>query len=481
MKLTNDMEAKMKFMRNKERKDGVITVLLLVIILIAALPWYFIISRNLLDPDSLGRTSIPLEPADIVEEVPVETPEPTPEPEEEPEPEDEWEIDFEIPLDDIITDIKTANPELFGELNELSSEYDAVAVSLTVYDGETGEYFTYEYGSADVEARRSVNTDTKFRVASLAKLTTMICAMKLVDDGLIDLDTDISIYLGYEVVNTNYPGTAITTRMLMQHTSSIFDSGAFQVSRDRNSSESLRHLLERGGSFRHFEPGTSFNYTNFGYSVIGAVCENVSGKSLDTLAREVLFEPLDIDASYVPGNMRDKANIAGIYNENHVLTHSVEAQLEIGQSSTLGHDLHLAQGNLTISAIDYARILAMLGNGGALRDVRILSQEAIREIHNVNVSGASYEQGLATRFSFGDVIPGMGFFWHTGSAYGLYAQYIYSSDSNRGVVVVTTGARPDREQNGMVSVCTDLSVAVWEAWDSLRGEEIEPEEGEEED
>jgi len=453
-------------MKNKDGKSGVIIVILALIILIAAAPWYFVISRNL-DPDYVVTppSSQPERPRDPDNDNDENEPDPaieaTPSPTPEPEP--------ALPLRDIIIDIKTENPDISRELNEIASLHSAVAVSLTMFDGNTGEFMTYEYGLADIEERRTVDTNTKFRLASLAKLTTAICAMVLVDHGLIDLDTDISVYLGYEVINTNFPGTAITPRMLMQHTSSIFDSGAFDASRERDSSESVRFLLERGGSFRRSEPGTNFEYTNFGYAVLGAICENVSGKSLDTFAREMIFKPLGIDASYVPGNMNDTENIAVLYNRDHETVRSVEDQLEVEESEILGHDLHLAQGNLTISTIDYARILAMLGNGGVLRDVRILSEEAIREIHILEVDGATYMQGLATRFSQSDFIGNEAYFWHTGSAYGLFAQYIYSADEskNRGVVVAVTGAVTDRENNGMVTVCTELSRVVWEQFYEL--------------
>jgi len=473
-------------MRNRDGKAILIVMVALVaLILVAALPWYFIISRNILDADSLGRTTMPGEQASVDEaELPLDLPEPTYEPEEEEEPEPEPENLLHIPLDDIVYDIRSISPELFRSLNDIASEFNAVAVSLVAFDGEAGEFFTYEYGRADTETGRLVDVDTKFRVASLAKLTTVICAMVLVDQGLIDLDTDISVYLGYEVNNNNYPGSYITTRMLMQHTSSIFDSGAFQISRDRNSSESVRFLLERGSSFRRNQPGSTFEYTNFGYSVIGAICENVSGMSLNTFAREVLFDPLGIDAAYVPSSMRDTENIAVIYNDRHVVTRSVSEQLEVGESANLGHDLHLAQTNLTITAIDYARILAMLGNGGVFHDIRVLSEEAVRAIHNTNVDGGPFDQGLAVRHSFGDFLPGAGFYWHTGSAYGLFSQYIQSDMAilNRGVVVITTGAEADREPNGMVSVCTELSHMVWENWDTLsldyEATEVEDEEDE---
>jgi len=293
--------------------------------------------------------------------------------------------------------------------------------------------------------------------------------MVLVDEGLLDLDADISVYLGYDVINNSFPGTEITTRMLMQHTSSIFDSGAFQISRDRNTSESMRALLERGSSFRRTRPGSHFEYSNFGYAIMGAIIENVSGRVLDTYAQEVLFQPLGIDAAYITENLHNIDNIAAIYNERHVLTRSVEAQLEITGSGRLGHDLHIAQGSLIISPIDYARILTMLGNGGILYESRILSEESVREIHNTSVVGAAYEQGLATRFSFGDFRSNEGFFWHTGSAYGLFSQYMQIAPltENRGIVIVTTGATTGRELNGMVTICTELASVIWDDWDTL--------------
>jgi len=459
-------------MRNKDGKAGVAILILAIIILLAAVPWYFLIVGNLNSGGiNLFRPKETEEPAESVPDPSDNDPD-----DQEDEPETPPEEDgpehgpgHSLPHEDTVIYMRTANQEVFNELAEFAEELNAAAVSLVLFDGDTGEYYPFEYGYADLDDNRSVNINTKFRVASLAKLTTAISAMVLVDEGLLDLDTDISVYLGYEVKNTNFPGTAITARMLMQHTSSIFDSGAFQVSRDRNTSESVRFLLERGSSFRRNEPGSNFEYSNFGYAILGAICENVSGETLDTLSREVLFDPLGIDAAYVPENLTDNNNIAVIYNENHVVTRSVASQLSVTESGILGDDLHLAQGNLTISALDYARVLTMLGNGGVLHGVRVLSTNSVREIFDSTVEGDGYTQGLATRYSPDGFIPGEGFFWHTGSGFGLLAQYLYSAEPgvNRGVVVVTTGVTSNREPSGMVSICNDLSKIAWGLWDKM--------------
>jgi len=448
-------------MKNESGKIRVSIVILSAVILIALVPWYFMISRYISGGDTPAPTPSPV--VDTVPEDAEPEPEPTPgpTPEPTPEPSDEPDEGEEPEPEETVSELAQTHSELFKELNVTASQYNCVSASLVIFDGDTGEFFTYEYGQADSEAKRKVNAETKFRVASLAKLTTVICAMTLVDEGILDLDTDISTYFGFDVINTHFPETPLTARMLMQHTSSLFDSGAFQVSRDRNSSEPVRYLIERGSSFRRNRPGSHFEYSNFGYAVLGALCERISGKTLDTLAREVLFAPLGIDAGYVPSKFRDTDNIAVLYNDKHAVTRTVQDQLEIAESETLGHDLHLAQGNLTISILDYAKILAMLGNKGVAHDVRILSANAVDAIHNTNVQGSEYRQGLATRYSSGDFIENEGFYWHTGSSYGVFAQYLYGKDFNRGVVVVTVGATIERAESGMVDACTDLSRIAW--------------------
>jgi CubicO group peptidase (beta-lactamase class C family) len=384
----------------------------------------------------------------------------TPEDEEASEDEDIEDIIVEA-IEPLIEDISEVDTELFELLNSTASRFNAVAVSLAAFDGEH-RFLTYQYGYADISERRLVDIDTKFRVASLSKITTVITAMIMVEEGMISLDGDISVYFGFEVRNPNHPDIPITPRMLMQHTSSLLDSEAFLSSRNNpgTSTTSMQDLLEMRSSFSRREPGGGHRYSNFGITVLGAALELASSKPLDTLARELLFEPLGIDAAYLPINLRDTDNIAAIYNANRGLSRSVAAQLNIGTSGILGHDHHLAQGNLTISALDYARILAMLANDGVLGEVRILSEESVNEIHRADVAAGAFMQGLVVRFQ-GSVFMGENIFWHTGSMHGEFTQFVYCPETNRGIVVLTTGTAGERLPNGMVRACTTLAEHVW--------------------
>ena len=395
-----------------------------------------------------------------------------------------------------LIDIAEINSELISKLDTESNGHNSIAVSIVAYDGYKGLYYAYQYGYADREAKSAVNVNTKFRIASLSKFIVAICAMKLVDEGKLDIDEDISVYLGYNVRNPNYPSTPITARMLMQHSSSIYDSDAFHGSLDRGERNATQKLLSGRASYTGSRPGGSHLYTNFGIAVLGAVVEMASGKKLDEYAREVLFKPLDIDAAYLPSNLNDTSLLANIYSTRHTLSLPVATQLRRSDTYEIGKSQSLGYGSLVISAFDYAKILAMLGNGGLFLGERILSPESVAEIHNADFKGPGFMQGLSTRFTNGgkpennegvindillwlytdedgESIPSEGIYWHTGSAWGLFAQYIYIAgsgtdegrggvDTSRGVVVITTGARTGRASNGMIDVGNHLSAIAWQ-------------------
>ena len=357
-----------------------------------------------------------------------------------------------------VANLSEHDEELSGELGRIARSFNCVSASLAAFDGASG-YFTYQYGFADVGARRNVEEETKFRIASLSKLIVVILAMTLVEEGLLDLDADISDYLGFEAKNPFFPDTPITSRMLMQHTSSIYDTGAFQSGRQAYAADTTRRLLNDSTVHRERQPGTLHEYSDFGYAVLVAVCEEASGKLLDEIAAEALFRPMGIDAAFAPVNLQNK-NLATLYNSSHNQSRSVQTQLNHGASGALGHQHNLGIGNLTISALDFTRILVMLTEKGVYSGVRIISEESVREIHNTNVAAEHYRQGLSTRFQ-ANAFMGEGVYWHTGSAYGVFTQFMYCMDTGRAVVAVTTGTRGEREPNGMIKVCLALSEPVW--------------------
>src|SRR3712207_3637826 len=81
------------------------------------------------------------------------------------------------------------------------------------------------FGMADRAAGRQLTIDDPVRVASGSKLIVALGVMRLVEQKRLDLDEDVSSYLGWRLRNPAFPETPITLRMLLSHTSSVKDEG----------------------------------------------------------------------------------------------------------------------------------------------------------------------------------------------------------------------------------------------------------------
>src|SRR5437763_3856263 len=85
----------------------------------------------------------------------------------------------------------------------------------------SGDIGSFADGVADPHRGRRVTIDDPVRVASVSKTVTAIGVMKLVDEGKLDLNRDVSAYLGWPLRNPAFPDRPITLAMLLAHTSSV--------------------------------------------------------------------------------------------------------------------------------------------------------------------------------------------------------------------------------------------------------------------
>ena len=336
-------------------------------------------------------------------------------------------------------------------LARIFASYGTVGAQVAVIrDGKV--LFTYEYGTAVKETGARVAPDTKYRCASLSKLAVCTVFERLCEENLASETADIGDYLGFRVRNPRYPDAALTPRMLMTHTSSVLDSSAFLSSRMSDSSVPVQTLLSSSGAFSANRPGTAYAYSNFGYALLACVCEKAAGESFETLAKRYVTGPMGIDAAFTASALEDPSLLGALYGQGG---YSREAQLKAAFRSELGQTHHLAQGNFTVSAKDYARILCMLMNGGTDGDVRILREESVQSILRCDVAGANGRVGCGVRRISG-VLPGTEMYAHTGSNFGMFSAFAFDPQTGVGAVVLTSGAdgRAD-PQTGIYTVCLE--------------------------
>ena len=113
-----------------------------------------------------------------------------------------------------------------ARVDEVFRASNAVGGAFVVAQHGSIVYERY-YGIQQKTTRVPVSEDTYFRCASVTKLVTGIGLMKMMDEGILDPDEDISTYLGYTVRNPSFMDTPITLRMLMSHTAGLVENSSF--------------------------------------------------------------------------------------------------------------------------------------------------------------------------------------------------------------------------------------------------------------
>ena len=324
---------------------------------------------------------------------------------------------------------------------EIMERHNAVGLMVAaVKDGEI--VFNSSYGYKDLENKVPASVDDKLRIASISKTFVATAIMQLVEQGKIDLDADISSYMGFELRNPNFLDVPVTVRMLLSHTSSMSDANGYFSFDYFNPAVSPTWQK----AWNSYEPGTKYQYCNLGFNTLGAIIEIVSGERFDEYIKKHIFEPLGVDASH---NVADfnPAQLIGIYRYvtsagNFEKSDAYAQSAEELENYRIGYSTPVFSptGGVKISAKDLAKVMIMHMNKGAVGDVRIISQESSAlmqsEITPTNYEGESYGMAMiSTNDMFGDA-RAVG---HDGLALGAYTAMYWVKDGDFGVVVMTNG------------------------------------------
>ena len=223
------------------------------------------------------------------------------------------------------------------------------------------------YGYADVKTKRAVDPNsTIFRLASISKLFTWISIMQLEERGKVDLDTDINLYLDFQIKPAfNKP---VTLRNLMTHTGGFEEVINDIIVVDPKKAVSLRDHLIQNQPRRMYPPGQIPAYSNYGVGLGSYIVQRVSGQPFEQYVQDHIFTPLAMNHSsfYQP------------------LQKSLVAFPSLGyRSSTLKPPVGfetlnpVGAGGLSSTASDMGRFGHALLNGGELDGNRILKPETL--------------------------------------------------------------------------------------------------------
>jgi len=272
-----------------------------------------------------------------------------------------------------------------------------------VVDGKLAR--VHAFGVQDLTSNTPVTTDTVFRIASMSKQFAALATLKLRDAGKLSLDSPAERYIP-ELKGFKYPTSdspKILVRDLLSHAAGfVTDDPWGDRQLDMKEADFTRFIA--GGVPFSRAPGMGYEYSNFGFALVGRLITNTAKTNYADYVTASLIKPLGMtstgyDIAKAPAGHR----AIGYRWEN-------DAWLE---EPTLGPGVFGAMGGLTTTANDYARYVAWVLQAWPPRDGAedgILRRSSVREIarpaNYATVAAATDPAGCALSRSYGfGVIP----------------------------------------------------------------------------
>lgn len=328
-------------------------------------------------------------------------------------------------------------------------------------------------GWADRARGRALTPRDPVRVASVSKLVVALGVMRLVEQGRLDLDRDVSDWLGWRLRNPAFPDEKITLRLLLSHQSSLRDEVDYVIPLGTE----LRTAVADPRAFdAEHRPGTWFRYSNLNFPVVATLMEAVTGERFDRLMQRLVLAPLGLDACYNWASCSDTAigRAVVLYAPDGtvvrddlggqrpacpvVAPEGAACDLAAYRPGTNGA-LFSPQGGLRISAEGLAVIGQLLLSGGVHRGKRFLSvasiDEMLRPHWRFTGSNGETEKGFYCGYGLGvQILPTAGcrddllgngtlLAGHAGDAYRLKSGLWIDRRAGKGMAYFATGIAED--------------------------------------
>jgi CubicO group peptidase (beta-lactamase class C family) len=165
-----------------------------------------------------------------------------------------------------------------------------------VIDGEL--VFGKGYGVRDVAATAPVDADTVFRIASMTKSFTALAILKLRDEGRLSLDDPASKYVPEmaRLAPATADSPAITIRHLLTHSEGFPEDNPWGDRQLARSDATLGRWIEGGIPFSN-APGVAFEYSNYGFAILGRIVARASGMRYRDYVDAHILRPLGMTAT----------------------------------------------------------------------------------------------------------------------------------------------------------------------------------------
>lgn len=260
-------------------------------------------------------------------------------------------------------------------------------------------------GLQELETRRPVNERTLFRIASMSKAFTAMAILKLRDEGKLTLDALAESYVP-EMREWKYPTTdspRLRVRDLLSHVGGFVTDDPWGDRQTEMPDADFTRLLRDGVPFTR-APGTAYEYSNFGYALLGRIVSDVSGRPYKDYIEQTVMRPL--------GMMETGYDITASPADRRAFGYRWENEA-FAREPDMVHGAFGAMGGVQTTAIDYAKWVTSLLSAWPPRDGAELGpvkRASVRELtQGLNFPQRVQRPGRNTPTCMQALVYGMGF------------------------------------------------------------------------
>ncbi|WP_053070409.1 serine hydrolase domain-containing protein [Alkalihalobacillus pseudalcaliphilus] len=357
-------------------------------------------------------------------------------------------------LNKLIKDVETKTEKLLSKSN-----IPGAAISV-LEDGQVTWIGTFGY--ADLDVKRKVDQNTVFQVASISKSVTALGVMKLVEDGLINLNDPIENYITrWQLPESEYDQKAITVRGLLSHTSGLSVGGGYPGYESNTQLPTLEDSLSGiGGGSKPVElvnePGARYSYSGGGYNLLQLMIEEVTGEDFHSYLNEVVLAPLGMENSSFQWDDHLQDKTAKAYDvklqllPNYIFTEKAAAGLY-----TTIEDMN---------KFIIAEINSFHRSG-------ILEADTVQEMFSPILEVRGFESFINDEAALGHFINHANnskIVTHDGSNNGWKAHFSMEPQTGNGLIILTNGNNGTYLLNELVSAWYYTNFGIERQFDQLR-------------
>ena len=323
-------------------------------------------------------------------------------------------------------------------VSEAAERLKVPGVAVGVYlDGD--EHYAY-HGVTSIENPLPVDENTLFQFGSTGKTYTATAIMRLVEDGVVDLDATVRTHVPELKLKDESVTEKVSVLQLLNHTAGwggdlLIDTG--------EGDDALAKYVEKMADLDQVTPlGASVSYNNASLSLAGRLIEKVTGKTYEEAIRELVLVPLGLDHTF--------------FFANEIMTHRFavghvqqpDESLKVVRPFGMARCVNPAGGMSANARDQIAWARFHLGDGRARDGKQILSAETLRRMQEATVESAGSAIGDAVGISWMlQDTEGVRVVTHGGTTIGQYSAFVMVPERDFAFISMTNSGPGGNQLN----------------------------------